>query len=186
MSHLKNKPASERKQAQQFLDQELTEQERTLLGRHFVKAMLVQPVNSTEDTAMLPLLKKLVTMMQMEDKQWLWVTHGGKGYETVKFKSLESWTEYQVERYLPGKEQKEQSQQSQQSQQSSAGSHTESVQDSPQSNQAQLAAPQNQYDSPDAKQIKEEMKHPDTMEKIQRIENSLKIARKLEFDMRAS
>ena len=89
MSHLKNKPPSERKQAQIFLDQELSDdEERGLLERHLIKILLLQPEGSISPSTLMPILKKLVGMMQLEDPRYRWVTFGRLGMEQTRFKAL--------------------------------------------------------------------------------------------------
>ena len=160
MSHLKKKPPCEQKLAQQFLDGELSERERALLSKHLPKTLLVQPLSSCENGSLKPIIKKLVSVMELDDGRYKWITFGKVGADTAKFRAIESWLEYQLENVLQPAFLASRSS-------PASGSGTESDKESVKS---QLCAPQNLEDegfnSPEPKLVTEQTKAPETMEKL--------------------
>ena len=160
MSHLKKKPPCEQKLAQQFLDGELSERERALLAKHLPKTLLVQPLSSCENGSLKPIIRKLVSVMELEDARYKWITYGKVGTDTVKYRSIESWLEYQLDNMLHPAFLASCSS-------AAEANGTESEIDS---NKSQVSAPQNleekDLQSPEPKPVTEHTKAPDTMEKL--------------------
>ena len=180
MSHLKQFTVSEQKQAKAFMDEGLTDRELKALSHHLSNLLPPRGHKPQDDNARRDLFKKVVTYMKLDsDQRWKYITFGPAGWETFKYKCLDTWFDAQLPASAPDEPTPKAPSKIQEVNASESSSEEEDEQ------QILESSPEKgEFESPSPKE--EKPQPPDTMEKIQRIERDLVIAKNLQAQFNAS